>query len=242
MEWEASLTKDTDIKLTWADAQILLQRIDATNAESYQIIFPHNPELDRVIPVKGLGTVVAETGMECFTGEIKDLELQPLTPPGTPQEPRDGRYTYTSLDQRFTFEYPADCGQMWESATAADNSDICPGNLDEINAWVETVNFAGMGEELAESPEWFTKDYVDKMAERYANTSRYDLVTNGGHKLEVVEIEVDEGYGLATTVAAVFTDSEWHLITIYMAYWSETSAVNQERAKTALRTFTAKHP
>ena len=242
LEWGASLTQDTDIKLTRADAQTLVQHIDATNAENYQIIFPHNPELDRIIPVKGLGTVVNETGLECFTGEIKDLELQPLMPPGTPQDPKNGRYTYSSPDQRFTFKYPADCGQMWESATSADNSEACPGDLNEINAWVETFNFAGMGEELSESPEWFTKDHVDKMAERYTNTSRYDLVTNGGHKLEVAEIEADEGYGPATVVAAAFTDSEWHFITIYMAYWSETSDLNQERVRAALRTFDAKYP
>ena len=114
--------------------------------------------------------------------------------------------------------------------------------MDEINAWVEMINFAGMGGELPEPPAWFTKDYADNAAERYANASRYDLVTNGGHKLEVVEIEVDEGYGPGTIVAAVFTDSEWHFITIYMAYWSETSAVNEERAKAALRTFTPRHP
>ena len=241
LEWMTSLTQDTDIKLTEADSQTLVQHIDATNAENYQIIFPHNPELDRVIPVKGLGTVVKETGLACFTDEIKDPELQPLMPPGTPQDPRDGRYTYTSPDQRFTFEYPADCGQMWESAANADNSEACPGDLKEINTWVETVNFAGIGGELSESPEWFTKDHVDKMTARFENTSRYDLVTNRGHKLEVVEIEADEGYGLATIVAAAFTDSEWYFITIYMAYWSETSAVNQERAKQALRTFVARY-
>ena len=242
LEWWASLTQDTDIKLTWEDAQILVQHIDATNAENYQIIFPHNPELDRVIPVKGLGTVVNETGMECFTDEIKDLEIQPLMPPGTPQEPRDGRYTYNSPDQRFTFEYPADCGQMWESAAAADNSEACPGDLDEINTWVEMINLAGIGGELSESPSWFTKDYADKMTARFENTSQYDLVTNGGQRLEVVEIEADDGFGAVTLVAATFTDSEWHLITIYMAYWSETLALNQERAKAALRTFAAKHP
>ena len=60
LEWMTSLTQDTDIKLTEADSQTLVQHIDATNAENYQIIFPHNPELDRVIPVKGLGTVVNE--------------------------------------------------------------------------------------------------------------------------------------------------------------------------------------
>ena len=129
---------------------------------------------------------------------------------------------------------------MWESAAAADNSEACSGDLKEINTWVETVNFAGIGGELSESPAWFTNDYADNIAERYENTSRYDLVTNRGHKLEVVEIEADEGYGLATIVAAAFTDSEWYFITIYMAYWSETTDLNQERAKAALRTFDTK--
>ena len=243
LEWWASLTQDTDIRLTWEDAQILVQHIDATNAENYQIIFPHNPELDRVIPVKGLGTLVTETGLECFTDEIKDPELQPLMPPGTPQEPRDGRYTYTSPDQRFTFEYLADCGQMWESATSADNSEACPGDLNEINAWVETWPTSQGWERNYRNPlSGSPRTMSTKMAERYTNTSRYDLATNRGHKLEVVEIEADEGYGLATIVAATFTDSEWHLITIYMAYWSETSDLNQERIRATLRTFTAKHP
>ena len=242
LEWQKSLTQDTDIKLTAADAQRLVQHISATNANSYQIIFPHQPELNRIVPAAGLGAVVAETGTGCLTDEIKDQEVQPLMPPETPQEPRDGSYTYTSPNQRFTFQYPADCGQMWETATEADNFDTCTGNPEEINTSLGIINLKGVGEELSESPQWFTKDFADNIAERNEDATRYSLTTNAGHRLEVAEISTDYGYGPVTVVTAAFTDSQWHLIAINMLYWSDTSALNDERGRAALKTVAAKHP
>ena len=242
LEWQASVTQDTDIKLTWADAQILVRYIDETNADNYQIVFPRHPELNRVIPTTGLGTAVAETGTECLTNEINEQETQLLMPPKTPQEPVNGLYTYTSPGQRFRFQYPADCGQMWETPTRADNFETCSGNPNDINTSLEIVNFSGMGDALSGSPEWLSKDLADNMAERYGDSTRYNLTTNAGHRLEIAKSKVHEEGEPVTLLAATFTNPQWHLITIYMFYRPETSNLNDGRAETALRTFIAKHP
>ena len=242
VEWHPALTLDTIIKLPSPHAQMLVQYIQETNADSYQIVFPNHPQLNRTIPTAGLGTAVADTGLTCFTNAIQDQDTQLLMPPTTPQEPRDGNYNYTSPDQRFTFQYPADCGQMWETPTNADNNPTCTGNPNEINTFLEMVNFQGFGDQLHDSPEQMTKGYADDIAHRHDGTNRYHLITDAGHRLEVAHIELHDGNGPPTMLTAHFADSQWHLISIYFSYWPDTSDINDQRAEDALKTFAAKHP
>ena len=242
VEWQTSQTQDTDIKLTGAEAQTLVQYIEETNAESYQILFPNHPELNRTIPSAGLGPALFETGTDCFAGEINEQGLELPIPPATPQEPVEGSYTYTDPDQRFTLKYPADCGQMWEATNYADNSWTCAGNPNEINTLLEVFDLRGVGEKASESPERLAKDYADNLTERYEDATRYNLITNAGNRLEVVKIRTDTTEGPVTTVAATFVDAEWHLIRIHLVYWPETAEFNEERAEASLRTFSAKHP
>ena len=242
VEWETSLTQATDIKMTGADAQFFVQTIEFTDTKQYQITFANHPELDRTIPSANLGSALFETGTDCFSGEIKEQVVDLPMPPAIHQNPVDGLYRYTSPTGRFTFQYPADCGQMWESSNAAENFRTCTGDRQEIDVSVEEINLQGAAAKTSESPEWLAKDQSDNLAAGFKDTARYNLVTNDGNKLEVAKIRIDTPEGPATTLAATFVDAEWHLIIIYVAYWSETEEINEKRAEASLKTFSAKHP
>ena len=133
--WHLSLTQASDIKLTDQDAQLLLRYIAYSGADHYEVNFPHNPRLNRTVPVSRLPEVITQTQMDCFTGAFIDPAIlqNPLEPPAIPQIPVNGRCTHTSPAQAFTFQYPADCGQMWEATNAADNEPTCTGNPQYYN-------------------------------------------------------------------------------------------------------------
>ena len=240
VEWVSSITQDTDIKLPDADAKDLIKQIKEKNAALYQLALPDQPELDRTIPAKGIAELIDEVELECFKDDSQ--QEQQLSPPQNPQIPENGMYTYTSPDYGFQFQYPADCGQMWEAPGTADNYPTCTGDPNEINTSVETISLKGASTGLAESPEWFSKDFADNLSERFDNTTRYTIQTHAGHSLEVAEIETVDQFGTATLIAAAFTDSQWNFITIYMTYFSDTSDINQPRAMEAVHSLTIRDP
>ena len=242
LEWVSSITQDTDIKLTGAHAQNLIKQIAENKATLYQLSFPNHLHLDRTIPVAGIPELIAQVGLECFKGKASEHEEQPFYPPEDPQEPQNGMYTYTTPDHGLEFQYPADCGQMWEAPGTADNSFGCTGERHEINTSVEMLNLKGAATELAESPEWFSKDFADNLAERFDNASRYKIATNSGQTLEVTRIQAEDIAGKVTLIMAAFTDQDWKLTSIYMAFMSDTSDMNDARVKQALQSFTSKNP
>ena len=244
LTWEPSLTQTDSIKLTDRDAQILVNHIGYAEAESFNLTFQEYPHLSRTIPTPNLWLAVSEAELWCLTEITEEQEVQQLLPPQDVQTPADGMYRYTSTEGRFSFKYPADCGQMWESQDFADNFDTCPGHLTDINTSVSTINLKGVGEQVATSTAWLAKDFADNLALRSQDAIQYTLMTETGLKLQVVKAnyaETEEQYP-TTLTAAVYADAEWEVITIYMAYLTSTSDMNDLRAEQALRTLTAKNP
>ena len=245
VEWMRMFSSDTGIFLSGEDAQLLVRRIGETDAESYRLVFPGHPELDRTVPSPGLGEIAGEVMAECESWDYGSSAAGSLRPPQVVQEPVDGQYTYTDPDGRFTLRYPADCGQMWEAPGLADNTDRCPDGEPAISTSVEwhDVSFAGLNDR---SPDQFARDYADNLAAGAAAagdlTSRDTLKTEAGHVLEMVDLEWESEEGGGAAQIAVFVDGDLWMITVFMSYPADETHLHGERVRGAFKTFSPWKP
>ena len=224
--WQWSRSEATDIKLIDEEARILVQHLEETESESYQISFAGRPQMDVRIPSNGLDAALREGRLDCFTREQSGISQERLKPPSG-QQAINGWYGYQSPDGKFSIEYPSDCGQMWESQTYAETIG-CKGNKTEISSSVELYKLSSTARNFAEG-----------IATHYEDPQRYSLTTNEGHELEIVEIAEDHGRGLTTSTIATFADENGDAIVIDMIYWSASEPDNRPRVEETLKTLSS---
>ena len=241
VEWAIAITRDTDIRLRGADAQRLVQTLIARDADGYHLAVIGVPETGHFVDAEGLGDVLAEAGVDCLLSEIKELDAPDLSLPATLQEPQNGLYTYTSPDGHFTFQYPEDCGQLWESPTEVDNTMNCPGTLEDVAVYAELGKLdEGGAAKVAGSPERFAADMADNLAERADDSTWYSIESDTGLNIEVVETRyVNQGW-TEVWVTGIYAGPDWNFIYLSAIYWDGEGPSNRERALAALRTLDAK--
>lgn len=245
VKWKRAYSYDTGISLFEEDAKLLVRRIGETDAESYRLIFPDHPELDRTVPSVGLGEIAGEVMAKCEVWDYGASSASELRPPQVVQEQADGEYTYTAPDGRFTLRYPADCGQMWEAPGLADNAHRCTDGEPAITTGVEWHDMSVTGL-TGRSPEWWARTFADRVAAgaeaEGALVSRDTLKTAAGHVLETVELKWETEEGGMVTQGAVFVDTDLWVIAVYMNYPADEVHLYRERVIGAFKTFTAREP
>ncbi len=243
VEWMTAMTRDTEIRAEGASAQRLAQALTEPGADSYHLAVAGAPETGHVVDASGLGDALVDAGMDCLLSEVEEMGPPVLNPPATPQSPRNGLFTYTSPGGHYTFQYPEDCGQLWESPTEADNVANCPGARGEIGVYVEV---SAMGRPAMarpyNSPEEFARGLADNLAERFSPSIRLSAETNKGLHVEVVESRSSHAPGAEVWVTAVHVGPDWSFILISMVYIDGEDTESHSRAVAALRTLEAGSP
>ena len=247
VEWVIAATRDTDIKLRGADAQRLVQTLIEQKAGGYHLAITGVSETSHFVNTEGLGDVLVDAGVNCLLSEVKGLDPQVFNPPTVLQEPRNGLYTYTSPDGRFTFQYPDDCGQLWESTkgplTEVDNAMNCPGSLGEMSVYAHTNKMDEViVSRLYGSPEQIPGRIADNLAERLDNSERYSIESDTGLNIEVVESPATRHVGTEVLVTGIHARSDGSYVYLLLGYWEGEDAGNHKRALTTLRTIDSRPP